>query len=111
MCLPAPRRRITSLSESERLYEFAHPVYGRRVVGVRGCRLRGVVRRLVNPVVATPARQASSCDSSSGSSRDRRTHWLARPCRQRLGLDRNRGLCRGRVVRLLLRAGRFERRR
>ena len=92
-------------SKSEILYEFVHPLYDRRFDGVRGCRLRGFVPRLVHPIVA-----AQACEvSNSGASQVWSTHWLARSCRQRFDIDRNRGLCIGRLVRLLLRAGRYER--
>lgn len=51
--------------ESERPFESTHFVYDRSVDGACRYRLRVAVRRMVNPVVATKARQADGCDSSS----------------------------------------------
>jgi hypothetical protein len=87
------------------LYELARPIYDRRVDGIRGFLLRSAVSCVVNPFVAASASKVSS----SRAFRGRRARWMARPSRQCFDIDRNCGLCRGRLVRLLLRVSRFER--
>ena len=103
--------RITSLSESEKVHELAcRPIYYRRANGVRGRCLYCVVFRLVDPVVATSACAAQTC-TWRWWCRVCRTHWLARACRRRIGLSRDRGRRHGQLVRLLLCSERVEYRR